>query len=101
MSKKRTDYVVGLLSGRFSNKYPTLYDLEKMNSRKTSTQVKEEQGLHLQRLHIDRAIFQKTAEDKAILKEIKAFHKASLRSNGFNPKKRMNLSKPSMMCVTS
>lgn len=53
------------------------------------------------RLRRNQRIFIKTPNEKRILKNVRSKHKQELIKNGFDPKKRMNLSSPQTLKFTS
>ncbi|MCT4580815.1 MAG: hypothetical protein N4A35_05300 [Flavobacteriales bacterium] len=50
-----------------------------------------ELGLRHKPFRINRKVFSKTKAEKLLLKDIRKAHNYLLRSNGFNPKKQMNV----------
>jgi hypothetical protein len=113
-SVKRFTYVDKLLTGRFTtedvrtkngvktirkfsplvvNKYPTLQKLEEGTGFSKQI-ILERERLIAAPLDIDRECFAKNKKAKKFLKKIKKMHKLALMRQGFNPKKRLNVSEP-------
>lgn len=115
--KPHLDYVKGLLTGRFEkvknsngkireefvptlmNKYPPLHVLYNNNPELSRNEIMFRQSLIHGSVSIDRNEFKKTDVEKAALKKIKRDHKNSLKEAGFNPKKRLNITKPTLLRV--
>lgn len=110
-NKRDRDYVVGLLSGRtesrrtrdgetvtvflpkISNKHQPL-DTIFAKTNKSIQDIFITEGVHQPRLNIDQNEFVKTSDERTVLKKLKAAVKSSVVKAGFNPKKRMNETKP-------
>lgn len=115
-SKRRIEYVIGLISGKFSptknadgkismtftpaiaNKYSPLNLLAQLECRNMSDdEIKIKEGLRLPLLNLNRSEFQKTEEEKALLKKLKAENKKVVRKAGFNPKFYLNANEPQIL----
>lgn len=118
--KRRSDYVVSLLTGRFvtkqgkdefgnlkviqtfepatHNKYPTLHQLRRDKGHRFSDdQILTFERLRCNSLVLDRSVFAKTANEKLRLKKAKRNHKSTLIKAGFSPKRRLNISEPQVL----
>jgi len=102
------DYVTQLLTGSIDEKgkfvpykvnpYGLLTDLLR-SSNKPTHQIMVSEGLWLPHVEHNTDVHKKTKAEKKELKEIISAHKKSLIKAGFNPKKRLNLSEPTIIIV--
>lgn len=95
MAKKKFDYVISLLTGKFNGKtfipetanpYPPLNTVHKT----ASDEVMVAEGLRLPKLVVNRNEFKKSNKEKRNLKYFKKLHYKNMRSLGLNPKKQLN-----------
>ena len=110
-NKRDRDYVVGLLSGRTESRrtpegevvtvfLPKLVNKHMPLSAIFAKDKGSEQdiliaeGVHQLRLFVDQNEFEKTSDERAILKKLKRQVKSELIKKGLNPKKRMNVREP-------
>ena len=104
----RHDYVVQLLSGRVDEKGKfTAFKLnpntplgDVVRSSNLSTHdVMVKESIWTPHVDIDKECFVKTKKEKAEFKEFKLAHNKLVRSAGFNPKKRLNITAPTTLNV--
>lgn len=110
-NKRDRDYVVGLLSGRTeqrknrdgdvvtvfipkqTNKHQPL-DTIYAKTKKSQIEILIAEGVQQPMMNINQQEFVKTSSERELLKTLKRELKESLIKAGFNPKTRMNASKP-------
>ena len=113
--KRRSDYVVDLISGRMQkerdstgklvevfvprkrNPYPTITSLLRDADDTSHQGVLEKEGLIQPYMHIQYAVFKKKPREQRYLKKLKRIHKKRLMKAGFDPKKRLNISEPMVL----
>lgn len=97
--KKKFDYVVSLLTGRFqgktfipetTNPHPPLPYLLKAKDVQDEDSVLVAERLRNPKLKINREEFKKSNKEKRNLKYFKKLHYKNMRSLGLNPKKELN-----------
>ena len=81
----------------FTHKYLPIPQIMRMRPDKSKGEIMLEEGLIVPPLVKDSSVFKKNRKEKSLVKSLKKLHNRTLRESGFDPKKRLNLSSPSVM----